>query len=170
MNRIQAMLAERPAIPVIPRTPAIKATIKKVKTKAPRTLDNFDRKVAGVLDLIDDEEFPNESNEWVDALGNLLKPDLTDAHNLKIKVKCTMTDTSGNVRTGEHDAIYNKDGDSESLKKQGADDIIVFVGGVIPRQDYDFLYEAGVKGIYGPGTPIPASAKDVLEQIRKAMA
>jgi methylmalonyl-CoA mutase len=58
----------------------------------------------------------------------------------------------------------------ESLKKQGADDIIVFVGGVIPRQDYDFLYEAGVKGIYGPGTPIPASAKDVLEQIRKAVA
>ncbi|MBU3543237.1 MAG: methylmalonyl-CoA mutase [Burkholderiaceae bacterium] len=54
------------------------------------------------------------------------------------------------------------------LKKQGADDIIVFVGGVIPRQDYDFLYEAGVKGIYGPGTPIPASAKDVLEQIRLA--
>jgi len=56
------------------------------------------------------------------------------------------------------------------LKKQGADDIIVFVGGVIPRQDYDFLFEAGVKGIYGPGTPIPASAKDVLEQIRQAVA
>ena len=57
----------------------------------------------------------------------------------------------------------------EELKKQGADDIIVFVGGVIPRQDYEFLYEAGVKGIYGPGTPIVASAKDVLEQIRKAL-
>jgi len=56
------------------------------------------------------------------------------------------------------------------LKKQGADDIIVFVGGVIPRQDYEFLYDAGVKGIYGPGTPIPASAKDVLEQIRKSLA
>ncbi|QWE27673.1 methylmalonyl-CoA mutase [Polynucleobacter sp. AP-Ainpum-60-G11] len=55
------------------------------------------------------------------------------------------------------------------LKKQGSDDIIVFVGGVIPRQDYDFLYESGVKGIYGPGTPIPASAKDVLEQIRKSV-
>ena len=54
------------------------------------------------------------------------------------------------------------------LKKQGADDIIVFVGGVIPAQDYDFLYSAGVKGVYGPGTPIPASAKDVLEQIKKA--
>ena len=54
------------------------------------------------------------------------------------------------------------------LKKQGADDIIVFVGGVIPRQDYEMLYDAGVKGIYGPGTPIPASAKDVLEQIKKA--
>ena len=56
------------------------------------------------------------------------------------------------------------------LKKQGADDIVVFVGGVVPRQDYDFLYQAGVKGIYGPGTPIPASAKDVLEQIRIARA
>ncbi|WP_298934131.1 methylmalonyl-CoA mutase [uncultured Ramlibacter sp.] len=58
----------------------------------------------------------------------------------------------------------------EELKKQGAHDIIVFVGGVIPQQDYGFLYDAGVKGIYGPGTPIPASAKDVLEQIRKAIA
>lgn len=56
------------------------------------------------------------------------------------------------------------------LRKQGADDIIVFVGGVVPQQDYEYLYEAGVKGIYGPGTPIPASAKDVLEQIRKAVA
>ncbi|HSV46113.1 MAG TPA: methylmalonyl-CoA mutase, partial [Ramlibacter sp.] len=56
----------------------------------------------------------------------------------------------------------------EELKKQGADDIIVFVGGVVPQQDYEFLYQSGVKGIYGPGTPIPASAKDVLEQIRKA--
>jgi len=58
----------------------------------------------------------------------------------------------------------------ESLKAQGADDIIVFVGGVVPQQDYRFLYEAGVKGIYGPGTPIPASAKDVLEQIKSAVA
>jgi len=57
----------------------------------------------------------------------------------------------------------------EELKKQGANDIIVFVGGVIPKQDYEMLYEAGVKGIYGPGTPIPASAKDVLEQIKKAL-
>ncbi|MDP2005812.1 MAG: methylmalonyl-CoA mutase family protein, partial [Rubrivivax sp.] len=55
-----------------------------------------------------------------------------------------------------------------ALKAQGADDIIVFVGGVVPAQDYGFLYDAGVKGIYGPGTPIPVSAKDVLEQIRKA--
>jgi methylmalonyl-CoA mutase len=58
----------------------------------------------------------------------------------------------------------------ESLKAQGAGDIIVFVGGVIPRQDYDMLHAAGVKGIYGPGTPIPVSAKDVLEQIKAAAA
>jgi methylmalonyl-CoA mutase len=43
----------------------------------------------------------------------------------------------------------------KALRDQGADDIIVFVGGVIPAQDYDFLYKAGAKGIFGPGTPIP---------------
>jgi methylmalonyl-CoA mutase len=58
----------------------------------------------------------------------------------------------------------------KALKDQGADDIIVFVGGVIPAQDYDYLYAAGVKGIYGPGTPVPVSAKDVLEHIRQAVA
>ena len=57
----------------------------------------------------------------------------------------------------------------EALKDQGADDIVVFVGGVVPQQDYGFLYDAGVKGIYGPGTPIPACAKDVLEQIQVAL-
>jgi methylmalonyl-CoA mutase len=55
------------------------------------------------------------------------------------------------------------------LKRQGADDIIVFVGGVVPRQDYDMLYAAGVKGIYGPGTPIPVSASDVLRQIKASI-
>jgi methylmalonyl-CoA mutase len=54
------------------------------------------------------------------------------------------------------------------LKKQGADEIVVFVGGVVPKQDYGFLESAGVKGIFGPGTPIPASARQVLAQIRKA--
>jgi methylmalonyl-CoA mutase len=39
---------------------------------------------------------------------------------------------------------------------------------VVPKQDYGFLQAAGVKGIFGPGTPIPASARQVLEQIRKA--
>jgi methylmalonyl-CoA mutase len=54
------------------------------------------------------------------------------------------------------------------LRRQGAGDIIVFVGGVVPQQDYQFLFDAGVKGIYGPGTPIPASAKDVLQRIIEA--
>jgi methylmalonyl-CoA mutase len=58
----------------------------------------------------------------------------------------------------------------EELYKQGGKDIVVFVGGVIPKQDYEFLYESGVKGIYGPGTPIPASAKDVLENIRQSLS
>lgn len=54
------------------------------------------------------------------------------------------------------------------LKKQGADDIIVVAGGVIPRQDYDCLYEAGVKGIFGPGTKIPLAARGVLDSINEA--
>ena len=55
------------------------------------------------------------------------------------------------------------------LKKQGGNDIIVFVGGVIPKQDYEYLYASGVKGIYGPGTPIPVSARDVLSHIQQAL-
>lgn len=54
------------------------------------------------------------------------------------------------------------------LKKLGADDIIVVAGGVIPAQDYDFLWDAGVKGIFGPGTKIPKAARAVLEEINKA--
>jgi|TARA_B110000902_G_C14285357_1_gene578496 methylmalonyl-CoA mutase len=55
-----------------------------------------------------------------------------------------------------------------ALKEQGADEIIVFAGGVIPRQDYDYLYDAGVKGIFGPGTPVPDAAKGVIDAINKA--
>ena len=53
----------------------------------------------------------------------------------------------------------------EELKKQGADDIVVVAGGVIPKQDYDYLWNAGVKGIFGPGTKIPVSARQVLDAI-----
>ncbi|WP_300451614.1 methylmalonyl-CoA mutase [Accumulibacter sp.] len=58
----------------------------------------------------------------------------------------------------------------QALKDQGADDIIVFAGGVIPAQDYDFLYQAGAKAIFGPGTRIEDSAMTVLAEIRKARA
>jgi methylmalonyl-CoA mutase len=50
----------------------------------------------------------------------------------------------------------------EELKKYGRNDIIVVVGGVIPPQDYEFLYKAGVDEIFGPGTIIPESAKRIL--------
>ncbi|MBC98462.1 MAG: methylmalonyl-CoA mutase [Halobacteriovoraceae bacterium] len=56
----------------------------------------------------------------------------------------------------------------EELKKLDAEDIIVVAGGVIPKQDYDFLFEAGVKGVFGPGTPIPDCAAHVIEEIEKA--
>ena len=56
----------------------------------------------------------------------------------------------------------------EALKAQGAGDILVICGGVIPSQDYQFLYDAGVKAIFGPGTNIPEAAKDILSLIRAA--
>ena len=55
-----------------------------------------------------------------------------------------------------------------ALKDAGADDILVICGGVIPQQDYQFLYDAGVKAIFGPGTNIPKAAEDILDLIRKA--
>ncbi|MGL4281681.1 MAG: methylmalonyl-CoA mutase [Albidovulum sp.] len=58
----------------------------------------------------------------------------------------------------------------EALAAKGAGDIIVICGGVIPQQDYDFLKKAGVKAIFGPGTNIPAAAKDILGLIRAARA
>ncbi len=51
----------------------------------------------------------------------------------------------------------------EELKKQGRDDIMVIVGGVIPQQDYEFLYDKGVVGIFGPGTVISLAAQQILE-------
>ncbi|MES2843795.1 MAG: methylmalonyl-CoA mutase [Pseudomonadota bacterium] len=56
----------------------------------------------------------------------------------------------------------------QALQAAGADDILVICGGVIPQQDYQFLYDAGVKAIFGPGTNIPEAAKDILTLIRAA--
>ena len=53
------------------------------------------------------------------------------------------------------------------LKALGAEDIIVVCGGVIPKQDYEFLKNAGVKGIFGPGTPVSISASDVINAIEE---
>jgi methylmalonyl-CoA mutase len=58
----------------------------------------------------------------------------------------------------------------KALREEGAEDVVVFVGGVIPRQDYDELFAAGVKGIYGPGTPILTSAREVLQHIERLPA
>jgi len=55
----------------------------------------------------------------------------------------------------------------DSLKQQGADDIIVVCGGVIPPQDYDMLMQAGVAAIYGPGSNIPHAASEVLGLVRQ---
>ena len=55
----------------------------------------------------------------------------------------------------------------EALRREGAGDILVVCGGVIPPKDYDFLKKAGVAAIYGPGTNIPAAAAEILGLIRK---
>lgn len=58
----------------------------------------------------------------------------------------------------------------DELKKRGREDIMVVIGGVIPAQDYDYLYEKGAAAIFGPGTIIPVCAKKVLEELNKRVA
>jgi methylmalonyl-CoA mutase len=53
----------------------------------------------------------------------------------------------------------------EELKKLGREDIMVVAGGVIPPKDYDYLFDAGVAGVFGPGTVISTCAKDILEKL-----
>ncbi len=50
----------------------------------------------------------------------------------------------------------------KALEELGRGDIMVIVGGVIPHQDYDFLYEQGVAGVFGPGTKIAVAARQIL--------
>jgi methylmalonyl-CoA mutase len=57
----------------------------------------------------------------------------------------------------------------EELKKYERDDIMVIAGGVIPSKDYDFLYEKGVFGVFGPGTKIPEAAISILELLIKSV-
>ncbi len=58
----------------------------------------------------------------------------------------------------------------EELKKLGREDILVTAGGVIPAQDYDFLYKAGVSAIFGPGTRIPRSAIEMIRLLNEQRA
>jgi methylmalonyl-CoA mutase len=54
-----------------------------------------------------------------------------------------------------------------ALRKEGGEDILVVLGGIIPPSDYEFLYNAGVVGIYGPGTPVTESANKVLKALEQ---
>jgi methylmalonyl-CoA mutase len=56
----------------------------------------------------------------------------------------------------------------EELKSIHREDIMVIAGGVIPQQDYEFLFEAGVFGIYGPGTKIAKAAQEILNLLIKS--
>jgi methylmalonyl-CoA mutase len=58
----------------------------------------------------------------------------------------------------------------DELRELGREDILVVVGGVIPPQDYEFLYKAGVAGIYGPGTVIPVAAQRIIEALNGRFA
>jgi methylmalonyl-CoA mutase len=58
----------------------------------------------------------------------------------------------------------------EALRAQGAGEILVICGGVIPQQDYGFLKAAGVSAVFGPGTNIPQAAREILELIRARRA
>ena len=55
------------------------------------------------------------------------------------------------------------------LAAMGREDIMVIAGGVIPQKDYDFLFDAGVFGVFGPGTKIPTAAIEILELLIKSV-
>jgi methylmalonyl-CoA mutase len=55
---------------------------------------------------------------------------------------------------------------AEALERHGASEVAIVVGGVIPPKDYDFLRENGAAAIFGPGTPVPKAAREVLQAIR----
>ena len=55
----------------------------------------------------------------------------------------------------------------KALNDLGRDDILVVVGGVIPQQDYDYLWDAGVAGIFGPGTKLSLAAVEIIERLKK---
>ena len=57
----------------------------------------------------------------------------------------------------------------QELKRLGREDIIIIAGGVIPKQDYDYLLEHGAAAIFGPGTVIPEAAVTIMEQIYKEL-
>jgi methylmalonyl-CoA mutase len=57
----------------------------------------------------------------------------------------------------------------DALERYGRDDILVIVGGVIPHQDYEFLYDRGVTGIFGPGTVISTAAAQILNVLLDQM-
>jgi methylmalonyl-CoA mutase len=55
----------------------------------------------------------------------------------------------------------------ELLQQEKAHDIAVVVGGIIPQQDYEFLFKSGAAAVFGPGTPVPAAAVETLEAIKR---
>ncbi|HPQ15509.1 MAG TPA: cobalamin-dependent protein, partial [Bryobacteraceae bacterium] len=64
---------------------------------------------------------------------------------------------------GSHDTLVPQV--INELRRLGRSDILVVVGGIVPPQDYAFLREAGVAGVYGPGTVIPECAREILEML-----
>jgi len=57
----------------------------------------------------------------------------------------------------------------EELKKRGREDIMVCIGGVIPAQDYEFLYKSGAAAIFGPGTVLPIAAGNILGKLKEQL-
>ena len=57
----------------------------------------------------------------------------------------------------------------DELAKLGREDIMVICGGVIPSQDYNYLYEKGAAAIFGPGTVLPEAAKKIMEELNKRL-
>ena len=101
---------------------------------------------------------------WRGMVGSVLMQRMQEENDFALGFEPVFFTTSQAGQPAPMGAgTLKKADDIEELKKLGREDIIVIAGGVIPAQDYDYLYKAGVAAIFGPGSPVAKAACTIME-------
>ena len=167
-----------------------KMNFERVKREEADTVLKLYRSLLGTPYCVWTEEYPSEKEVEFDLSRDALFCMRDDAGNIAgvisidddPNVECltcwseTMVPSAEVSRVGVCQEFQNQGiagkllkGVMEELKKLGREDIMVIAGGVIPPQDYDFLYKAGAACIFGPGTRIPEAAEEMLNKLNERL-